>query len=304
MQDNHIIIAGGNGFLGTSFTRYLLARGSRVTVLTRTPIHNDQNLDHAIWDGRTMGEWSQCLDGATALVNLVGRTVDCIKTPDHCDEILRSRVESTQILGTALHQCTTPPKAWVQMSTAHIYGDPPSIRCTETSPTGFGLAPTVGKAWEDSFHNSCPASIRKVILRPGFVLGRYGGALARLLTLVRFGLGGTVGHGKQGMSWIHEHDLNRIFERAISTDTMQGIYNATAPNPASNKEFMRALRKSKHMPIGLPAFVWMVRIGAPLLMRTDPELAIYGRYILPQRLLDENFQFEFPSLDNALTDLR
>ena len=236
------------------------------------------------WDARTLGDWAEVLDGADALVNLVGRTVDCIKTPDHKDEILRSRVDSTRVLGEALQRIDQPPTTWVQMSTAHIYGDPPSVVCDESSSLGTGLAPEVGLAWEQAFNEGCPEGVRGVVLRTSFVLGRSGGALSRLSLLARLGLGGRVGHGRQGMSWIHEEDMNRIFERAIVDDSMHGIYVATSPNPVSNTEFMRSLRKAIGMPIGLPAFEWMVRIGAPLFMRTDPELALYGRYCVPTRL--------------------
>ena len=129
------------------------------------------------------------------------------------------------------------------------------------------------------------------------------GALSRLSTLVRWGLGGTVGSGKQGMSWIHEADLNRLVEQALANSSMQGIYIASAPNPVSQKEFMRTLRRAMRMPIGLPAFAWMVRIGAPLLMRTDPELALFGRYVISKRLAEDGFEFQFPRLGEALSDL-
>ena len=193
------------------------------------------------------------------------------------------------------------------MSTAHIYGDPPSVMCTEDSCFGSGFAPFVGRAWEEAFCTSALPSQRKVILRTSFVIGRDrgagGGALARLRLLVKLGLGGRVGSGTQGMSWIHEVDMNRLFERALTDSTMQGPYIATAPNPVSQSMFMREVRKAIGMPIGLPAFAWMVRLGAPLLMRTDPELALYGRYLISARLRDEGFDFRFPELSDALADL-
>ncbi len=146
-----------------------------------------------------------------------------------------------------------------------------------------------------------------MILRTSFVIGRDrgagGGALSRLKTLVRLGLGGTVADGTQGMSWIHETDMNRLFERAITDPQMTGPYIASSPNPVSQRDFMRELRKAMHMPIGLPAFEWMVRIGAPLLLRTDPELALYGRYVVSQRLKELSFEFRFPQLQGALADL-
>lgn len=193
------------------------------------------------------------------------------------------------------------------MGTAHIYGDPPHVTCTEESPFGYGLAPFVARAWEDEFRASVLPSQRAVILRTSFVIGRDrgagGGALARLRTLVRFGLGGRVGSGTQGMSWIHEADMNRLFERALTQPAMQGPYIASSPNPVSQQVFMRTLRRATGMPVGLPAFSWMVRVGAPLLMRTDPELALYGRYVVSKRLQDEEFEFRFPHLGHALDDL-
>ncbi len=262
---------------------------------------------HAAWDGRTVGPWLKELDGADGLVNLTGRSVDCIKTPDHRDEIFRSRVEGTQALGLALRRVENPPSVWVQMSTAHIYGDPPLLVCTEESALGYGLAPTVGRAWEEAFAASVLPSQRGVILRTSFVLGRNrgagGGALRTLAMLAKLGLGGRVGKGSQGMSWIHELDMNRIMERALMDPAMQGMYIASAPHPLPQVEFMRELRRAIGMPIGLPAYAWMVHFGARYLLRTDPELALYGRYVVPKRLEDERFEFQFPRLREALIEL-
>lgn len=262
---------------------------------------------HVSWDARSLGDWKRELDGAAGMVNLVGRSVDCVKTPDHQDEILRSRVEATNVLGLAMRAIEKPPPVWVQMSTAHIYGDPPSVVCSEDSPFGCGFAPFIGKAWEKSFEESALPSQRKVTLRTSFVIGRDrgagGGALARLRWLVRVGLGGTIGRGTQGMSWIHELDMNRLFERAFIDPKMSGVYISTAPNPVSQREFMTELRRAMKMPIGLPAFEWMVRFAAPRLLHTDPELALYGRYLVSKRLRDEGFEFRFPELRAALGGL-
>ncbi len=156
---------------------------------------------------------------------------------------------------------------------------------------------------EDAYARAVLPQMRQVILRTTFVLGRGGGALPRLARLVRWGLGGTVGHGRQGISWIHEQDMNQLLVRAILNHGMKGAYLATAPNPVSNAEFMRELRQVLRAPFGLPAANWMVRLGAPLIMRTDPELAIYGRYCVSRRLREEGFDFMFPDLASALRDL-
>ena len=302
-----IVIAGGSGFLGVSLATHLAALGRSVVILSRNPPKPNGPWRHVSWDARTLGEWRRELDGAAGLVNLVGRSVDCIKTPDHQDEILRSRVEATRVLGQAVRTVDNPPLVWVQMSTAHIYGDPPEVICHEDSPYGYGLAPFVARAWEEEFRVSVLPTQRSVVMRTSFVIGRDrgagGGALARLGMLARLGLGGTVGSGKQGMSWIHETDINRLFERALTEPSMNGPYIASSPNPVSQRDFMRELRHAVGMPIGLRAYSWMVRIGAPVLMRTDPELALFGRYVVSKRLQDERFEFQFPQLREALNNL-
>jgi NAD dependent epimerase/dehydratase family enzyme len=196
------------------------------------------------------------------------------------------------------------------MSTAHIYGDP-ETGVTESSPTGIGFAPEIGRAWEEAFERAALPSQKRVILRTGFVLGCEGGAghgaLARLEKLARLGVGGTVGSGRQGMSWIHEHDLNRLIERGLRHPGMNGTYIASAPNPVSNREFMKELRGVAGglgaLGVGLPAAEWMVRLGARWLLNTDPELALYGRYVISKRLKDEGFVFSYPSVRDALRAL-
>lgn len=307
LMERRIVIAGGSGALGLSLAAHLAALGAKVTLLSRHAPATPGPWTHAHWDARTPGGWVAQLEGAAGLVNFAGRTVDCIKSADHQDEILRSWVEATRVLGSALRRISTPPPVWVQMSTAHIYGDPPEVVCDEDSPFGYGLAPLVGRAWEDAFREALVPGMRDVILRASFVLGRRGGALAKLSRLARFGLGGTVGHGRQGMSWIHNLDMNRLFERALCDSAMRGVYIATAPNPVSNADFMRELRRVAgglgSLGIGLPSFAWTVRLAAPALLRTDPELALYGRYVVSRRLREERFEFRFPNLRDALADL-
>lgn len=306
-MSNVIVIAGGSGFVGVSLAHYLASIGRSVVILSRNVPKVTGPWRHVAWDARSLGDWHRELEGAAGLVNLVGRSVDCIKTPDHQDEILRSRVEATRVLGEAARAVCTPPPVWVQISTGHIYGDPPCAVCHESSCTGSGFAPQVGRAWEEAFHTSVLPTQRAVILRTSFVIGRDrgagGGALSKLKLLVRLGLGGRVATGTQGLSWIHEADMNRLIGRAIEDETMRGVYLATAPNPVSQADFMQSLRRAMRIPIGLPAFSWMVRIGAHLLLRTDPELAIYGRYLISQRLRDERFEFRFAELSDALADL-
>ncbi len=297
-----IIIFGGSGFIGQNLAKVLLEQGYEVHIVSRNKPLNCQGI-FTQWDAQTLGSWVGLLESAEAIVNLVGRSVDCIKTAENIDEILRSRVDSTLLIGKALKEVKKKPKTWVQMSTAHRYGDALDVTCTESSSFGYGLAPYVGKMWEKAYLEVVPKEMKQVIVRTSFVLGKEGGALQRMASLASWGLGGTLGHGKQGISWIHEDDMSRLLLEAIEKERMQGVYLTTAPNPVSNEVFMKKLRDALGVSIGLPAFAWMVKIGAPLLMNTDPELALYGRYCRSERLKEEGFEFSYATLDEAFEDI-
>lgn len=298
-----VLIFGGTGFLGQSLADYLLQRNYEVVVLGRHQPKEPFTGRYIYWDAVTISDYVNELEGATAIVNLAGRTVNCIKTLANCDVILRSRVDSVKAIAKALELVNNPPKVWVQMSTAHIYGDPPTQVCTEESTFGYGLAPTVGKAWEQAFRESKPEIMRGVLLRTSFVIGKGGGALLELTKMAKIGLGGKVGHGQQGVSWIHERDMNEIFLQAIERKDFEGVYIASSPNPVSNQLFMNTLRKVLNRPFALPAPAWLTKIGAKYIFQTDPELAIYGRYVKPKRLLKQDFSFQFENLTDALQDL-
>ncbi len=297
-----VVIAGGSGFLGQSLIDALLPTYAKVVVLTRSGDRVDGRVTYAHWDAKTPGPWAKHLDGAAAVVNLVGRTVDCRKTPANKKVILESRVDSVHAIAAACKQCAAPPSVWVQSATAHIYGDTGEEILDESSPIGTGFAPMVGTAWEAALAEYALPGCRRVVLRISFVLGRKGGPLRTLARLARLGLGGTIAGGRQYMSWIHVADLNAIILRAITDEAMSGIYIATAPGAVNNRNFMRSLRKAVHRPWSPPVPAICVRIGA-WLMRTDPELALLGRRLAPTRLLREGFQFRFPELNVAMADL-
>lgn len=305
-----IILAGGTGFIGAALTPVLLDAGYDVTILTRDAAPRaqaDGSLDaarirHVQWDARTLGDWARELDGATAIVNLVGKSVDCRKTDLNKRIILQSRVNSVRVLGEACRLCQHPPTAWVQTSTAHIYGDTGDELLDESSPIGTGFAPDVGVAWEQALRESTPPQCRTVILRISFVLGRNGGPLHTLTRLARWFLGGRAGSGRQWISWIHEADLQAIILQAIADERMSGVYVVTSPNPVTNAEFMATLRKAVHRPWSPPVPAPIVRLGAWIL-RTDPELALLGRRCGPTRLLREGQEFQFPELTVAIKDL-
>lgn len=297
-----VVIAGGAGFLGQSLTRELARAGFEVVVLSRGGGVPEPAARLVRWDARSVGAWASELEGAAAVVNLVGRTVDCRKTPANKAVILSSRVDSVRALAAGLTGVRDRPPVWVQSGTAHIFGDTADEVLDDSSPTGTGFAPEVGRAWEAALAEAEVPGVRKVLLRISFVLGRGGGALATLARLARFGLGGTVGTGRQYMSWLHEADLNAMILRAVGDVSMSGAYVATAPNPVTNAEFMRELRRAVGWPWSPPAPEALVRLGSWLL-RTDPELALLGRRCVPTRLTREGFMFRFPTLREALADL-
>jgi TIGR01777 family protein len=300
-----VVIAGGTGYLGQLLAARPSACRYEVVVLSR---HSGRaaapRVRRVAWDGRTLNaSWPKLVNGAVAVVNLAGRPVDSRHTPATRDEILRSRLESTAVLGQACAEAPMPPRAWVQASGAGYYGDPPEVVCDESSPPGMGFLADVAQRWEHEFDRACPAGVRGVVLRFGMVLGAHGGPLLKLARFARLGLGGTVGRGTQGMSWIHEADALRILEWSITCPEAKGAYVTCAPDPVTNRAFMRELRRSVGAPMGLPAPAWLVRLVAPAVLGLDAGLALDGRRCVPTRLLNEGFTFEFADLHGALADL-
>lgn len=300
-----VIIAGGAGFIGSAVARRLRERGHEVVVLTRSrPRRRGDGIREVQWDGRTAGAWAGELEGALAMVNLAGRSIDCVHTEENRRVILQSRLDSVAAVSAALAACSRPPAVWVQASAIGIYGDVAADRrCEETTAVGSGYLPEVCRQWEAAFAAACPAGGRGVVLRIGVVLGRKGGALPALVKATRWLVGGTAGSGRQGISWIHLTDLEEIFLRAIGDETMRGVYNACAPEPAGNAGFMATLRHVLHRPWAPPAPAFMLRPVMKWIMRTEPSLVLEGQYGVPARLLAEGFRFRYGRLVSALTDL-
>lgn len=299
MSSKRVILAGGSGFLGQSLAGDLAAQGYEVIVLTRRPNGDARPVKQTGWDGKTLDKWASLFEGAAAVVNLTGKSVNCRYTPENRKEIIESRVDSVNVVGEAISRCSTPPKAWVQAGSLAIYGDTGDKICDETAPPGEGFPVETCLLWERAFNAVETPHTRKVFLRIGFALGRDGGALDTLSKLVRFFLGGTVGDGQQYISWLHNHDLNRMFLSGIERDDIYGVFNATGPNPVTNAVFMRELRRVIGRPWSPPAPSWVVRIGASL-MGTEGELALTGRRCVPGRFLDHGFEFKYHALNEAL----
>jgi uncharacterized protein (TIGR01777 family) len=297
-----VVLAGGSGFLGQALAKALLGKGYEVVILSRGAHREGGAIRQLHWDGKTLDDWSQAIDGAKAIVNLTGRSVNCRHTPEHRREIMRSRVDSVRVLGEAVSRSQQFPEVWVQASSLAIYGDPGDRWCDEDAPQADGFSEEVCKRWEGEFEKIEAAGMRKVVMRIGIVLDTDHGALPVLGRLTRLFLGGRVGDGQQYVSWIHVADLTRMFLEAIERPDIAGVFNVTGPNPVTNAEFMRELRHALQRPWSPPVPAWATHIGA-FLMRTEPSLALTGRRCRPRRFLESGFHFEFPELRGALADL-
>lgn len=302
MNRPRIVIAGGSGFIGSALAGEWHARNGDVVILTRSPRQRSDGILEAEWTGAHLGEWIKHLDGAHALVNLTGKNINCLHTPENLQALMDSRVNSVRALALAFEHVRVPPPVWVQAGAVGFYGNSGERICDEASPNGIDSLADICRQWEYAFNSTKMPKTRKVLLRIGVVLGRDGGALPVLAKLTKWFLGGSAGNGKQFMSWIHLHDLARIFDEAVRRDDLSGTFNAVAPHPARNKEFMRELRRTLHRPWSPPAPAWAVRRGA-VLMKTDPSLALSGCRAIPKRLTAAGFQFEFPELGAALKNL-
>lgn len=298
-----IIIAGGTGFLGECLSNFYVDKGFQVIILTRTEQTDKAPLFYHQWDGRSIGEWAETLEDAEALINLTGKSVDCRYNERNKRLIYDSRLNATRILGTAIAACKNPPKVWINAASATIYRhslDKPMDE--ETGEIGTGFSVDVCKKWERAFNEQKVPKTRKVIFRMAIVLGYEKGALQPLKNLARLGLGGKQGPGNQFFSWIHERDFVNIINFVIQNEEIEGVYNVAAPHPVSNYQLMDLIRKILRKPFGIPMPTWLLRVGA-VLINTETELILKSRYIIPQKLLQKNYLFEFPTMEKALSDL-
>jgi len=304
-----IIIAGGSGFLGTALARRFIARGDEVFVLTRSPQNRTDGAKDIAWDAKTLGDWASLVDGADVVLNLTGKSVDCRYNEKNRRLIINSRVDSTRVVGEAIARSKNPPRAWLNASSATLYKHDPAKPADESGPTGataeakdeFSIE--VIRQWERAMDEAQTPRTRKLALRTTMVFGLESGVFPVLRRLARLGLGGKMGSGRQFVSWMHEEDFCRAVEWVIEHDDLTGPVNFAAPNPLTNAEMMRLVRKECGAPFGLPATEWMLEIGA-FFLRTETELIIKSRRVVPGKLLASGFQFHFPQLEDALRNLQ
>ncbi|GAB3059115.1 TIGR01777 family oxidoreductase [Micromonospora schwarzwaldensis] len=304
-----VVIPGGTGQVGTILDRALTAEGHDVVLLTRSP----RGARQVRWDGSTLGDWAEHISGSDVIVNLAGRSVSCRYTAANLDAMMRSRVESTRVVGEAIARAARPPRVWLQMSTATIYahrfdaandehggllgGDEPAV------PGYWAYSVEIARNWEAAQEQAATPHTRKVALRSAMVMSPdRGGVFDVLSRLARLGLGGPVAGGRQYVSWIHDRDFVRAVRFLIARDDLAGAVNLAAPNPLPQREFMRELRSAWRMPVGLPATGWMAEIGA-FALRSDTELLLKSRRVAPGRLTAAGFAFTCPHWPAAAGEL-
>lgn len=302
MKYNKIILAGGSGYLGTVLADYYSKITKEVIILSRRPKEDSRNIKTIVWDAANEGGWVSALYAADMLINLCGKNVNCRYTERNRKEIIDSRVIPTLLLGKVIRGMQDPPKVWINITSATIYRHAEDYpQDEETGEIGYGFSIDVCNKWEDAFEQYETPYTRKVALRMGIVLGRGDGVFPRLLNLVRFGLGGKQGDGKQYISWIHEQDAVRSTEWVMN-NKISGVVNCTAPTAIKNKDFMKVLRKAYGINIGIPTPAWLLNIGA-MIIGTETELILKSRWVTPQKLLKEGFLFNFDNAESAIHDI-
>ena len=305
-----VVIPGGSGQVGQVLRRAFEAHGHDVVILSRSgsdggPVRQ--------WDGCTLGDWAQEIDGADVVINLAGRTVNCRYTEENLAQMMDSRVDSTRVVGEAIRRAAQPPRVWLQMSTATIYAHTHGPAHTEANGVFGGQEPDapaywkrsidIATAWEATLDDADTPHTRKVALRTAMVMSvDKDGVFDVLAGLTRMGLGGPMGGGRQYVSWIHETDFVAAVEFLIARDDLSGAFNLAAPGPLPQRDFQTHLRSALGVWLGLPATRWMAELGA-VFLRTDTELVLKSRRVVPGRLLDEGFTFQFADWPTAAVDL-
>jgi uncharacterized protein len=297
-----LIIAAGTGFLGQVLVNHFKDKFEEIVILTRGKSQISNGIKYVNWNARAFSGWETELENATVLINLAGKSVDCRYTQKNKKEILLSRIESTRILNKAVLNCQNPPKHWLNSSTATIYRFSLDKQMDEVNgEIGNDFSINVALSWEKAFFKTETPNTKKTALRTSIVLGKNGGAFIPLKTLTKIGFGGKQGKGKQFVSWIHEEDFANAIDFIIQKE-MTGVVNIVSPEPIRNADFMYKLRKAAGLPFGIPMNVFLLKIGS-FIIRTETELVLKSRNVIPKRLLDNGFEFKFGDIDETFENL-
>lgn len=302
-----IVLFAANGFIGESIIEYtkVYQKDYQIVAVSRKPMTKlPEGYKNVNWDGKTMGHWANELEGADLVINLAGKSVNCRYTKKNKAAIFASRLDSTRIIGEAIQDCIEKPTCWINVASATIYEHTLEHPNTEENGIiGKGFSVNVCKAWEKEFFAFKDIPTKQILLRSTIVLGKSGGVYPVLKKLARLGLGGKMGPGSQLISWIHIHDFCRALFFVEEKGQTGSIYNFGSPNPVKNNTFQKELRDSLGISYFINQPVWMLKLGA-VLIGTETELILKSRYILPKNLIHKDFQFEFPTIQSCLNQLK
>lgn len=297
-----LIIAAGTGFLGQVLVNHFKNRFDEIVILTRGKSQIVDGIKYVNWNAKTFSGWEKELENATVLINLAGKSVDCRYIKENKKKILWSRIDSTKVLNKAILNCVNPPKHWLNSSTATIYRFSLDKQMDEVDgEIGNDFSINVALSWEKAFFKTETPRTLKTALRTSIVLGKNGGALIPLKALAKIGFGGKQGNGNQFVSWIHEEDFANAVDSIIEKE-MTGVINVVSPEPIRNINFMQKLRRSVGFPFGIPLNKFFLEIGS-FFIRTETELVLKSRNVIPKRLLENGFKFKFGNIDEAFEDL-
>jgi len=297
-----LIIAAGTGFLGQILVNHFKNKSEKIIILTRGKSEINNKIKYVNWDAKSFSGWESELENADVLINLAGKSVDCRYTKENKTEILASRIDSTKILNDAIVQCKNPPKHFINSSTATIYRHSEDKEMDEyTGEIGNDFSMNVAKEWEKTLYEVETSRTLKTAVRTSIVLGKNGGAFVPLKKITQLGLGGKNGSGKQFVSWIHEKDFARAVAFIIENE-LSGSINVVSPKPIRNEEFMKKLQKAIGIPFGLPIPKSFLEFGAKII-KTETELVLKSRNVIPKRLTENGFEFEFADLDKTFKNL-
>ncbi|SFD14710.1 hypothetical protein SAMN05518672_101726 [Chitinophaga sp. CF118] len=302
MENRKIILAGGTGFIGNGLIKYF-GKNNDIIILTRHPLASFGRVKYVQWDGKTLQGWEKYLENADLLINLAGKSVNCRYNEKNKQEIFDSRTASTKILGAAINMLEHPPTCWINAGSATIYRhaeDRPMDEYTGEMQNDFSVQ--VCKQWEAAFNGTNTPHTRKAILRIAITLGADGGVMMPYLNMVKFGLGGHQGNGRQRYSWVHITDVCRMMEWLYEHPEQEGTFNCSSPNPVTNRQFMETVRQTAGQSFGLPTASWMLSIGG-WLIGTEKELLLKSRWVVPTRALTAGFTFKYPQLQQAVEEI-
>jgi uncharacterized protein (TIGR01777 family) len=295
-----IVITAANGFMGEALVQYF-SKAHEVVAIVRKSMHFE-NAKTCIWDGKNLGGWSTELDGADVLINLAGKSVNCRYNDANKAAIYASRLESTTVLGKAIEACGNPPKLWVNAASATIYRHSLNDPMTEyNGEIGTGFSVDVCQKWEKSFFDFQLKNTRQIALRTAIVLGKNGGVMVPFKRLTQLGFGGKMGDGQQQFSWIHIEDVCRSIEFIIQNESLNGAINVSSPNPIRNDVFMQVLRLRYNRFALIPSPKWLLKLGAKLI-KTETELILKSRFVIPEKLEQAGFKWKFPKIEDAVQE--